>query len=548
MKKIVYIFIAFHISLLTFYVNVQQPTQEWVARYPRTGNDPYGPFLALDKTGNSYVAGTHMVNDSNNILCVKYNSSGAQQWATLYKYPGEGFFAPTGLALDSFGNAYITSISSGQSSLGPYNSLLIKFNGITGSVIWTSRYVGQFGDSQPMDFKIDKQNSIYVVGSSDSSHLVIKYNINGDSVWVRKYQVPSAFDIANACVIDDSLNVIITGSRRRCYSMPPPGICIDTLFVAKYSSGGLLRWQHTYGNDILVNVGKKLAVDENGNSYIGGVTRVSGYGVYLTMKYNRNGNLQWTKIYDAPGSGDNGFRSIAMDRINNALFVTGGAVTNGVQMAATIRYNPSSGDSDWVKRDTANYRNAGASDIRVDSLGNLYITGSSNNIPPGGDVDVFSMKYTSIGTKLWSVIYNGPYNGWDGGKYIALDHQNNILVLGTSQSGFQLSDYVLIKYNQILGIGPISTEIPNEFKLSQNYPNPFNGSTQITYRLPARSIVNLALFNMLGQKVKTLRESVQESGNYIISFNSEELSSGVYFLKMLANGNIIDTKKLVLIK
>jgi len=41
----------------------QTPTEEWVARYPGPFNDLYGPFLAVDKQGNSYVAGTHVVNE-----------------------------------------------------------------------------------------------------------------------------------------------------------------------------------------------------------------------------------------------------------------------------------------------------------------------------------------------------------------------------------------------------------------------------------------------------------------------------------------------------
>ena len=120
------IFILFTIqTLLTFNLFAQPVTQEWVKNYPGPSNDLIGPFLAVDKQGNSYITGTHVINDSINILCAKYNTQGVQQWATLYKYPGEGYFAPTGLALDSSGNAYVISYFA-QTYLDPYNGLIAK--------------------------------------------------------------------------------------------------------------------------------------------------------------------------------------------------------------------------------------------------------------------------------------------------------------------------------------------------------------------------------------------------------------------------------------
>ncbi len=127
-----------------------QPTQEWVARYVGPGNDLYGPFLALDKFGNSYVAGTHVVNDTINILAVKYNTSGVQQWAALYKYPGGNCPQPAGMALDTFGNAYVTALY-GQTCLPPHNILTVKFSGPNGSVAWARTYIGPYGFGEPRE-------------------------------------------------------------------------------------------------------------------------------------------------------------------------------------------------------------------------------------------------------------------------------------------------------------------------------------------------------------------------------------------------------------
>lgn len=88
---------------------------------------------------------------------------------------------------------------------------------------------------------------------------------------------------------------------------------------------------------------------------------------------------------------------------------------------------------------------------------------------------------------------------------------------------------------------------PDEFTLSQNYPNPFNPSTNIQYSLPKKSRVDLAIFNMLGQKVAQLVNGTQEAGNYTAAWNAASLSSGVYIYRLTA-GDKSFTKRMMLIK
>jgi len=532
MKKYIFLLLIIHCSLLI----AQLPIQEWVARIPGPNNDLIGPFFAVDKQGNSYVAGTRVINDTINILCAKYSTLGAQQWMTFYKYPGDGYFAPAGLALDSSGNAYVISIYA-QNLSSPRNSLLVKFNSLNGSPVWAKKYVGQYGTSAFNDIKIDRLENIYAVGWSDTSHLVIRYNTNGDSVWVRKYHSPFARETARACTIDDSLNIIFTGHRIHSF---------DTLLVAKYSSGGVLRWESTYAQGVNENVGTKITADLNGSLYIGGVTVVSGAVVYLTLKYDRNGAWQWTAIYDAPGSGNNTLQAIALDRVNNALFVTGTAPVNNLRGATTIKYNASTGDSIWVRRDTGTYEYGSAGDIKLDSAGNSYLTGGTGTFNVS-QVDVLTIKYSVAGSPIWLITYNGSYNGGDAGYKIELDSQNNIFVLGVSQSSSQIFDYVVIKYAQLVGIEPISNEVPNVYKLLQNYPNPFNQSTVISYQIPINSEVVIKLYDILGREVKVLVNAKQRAGIYAITMNAG-LSSGVYLYQLIANSNIVGVKKLIIVR
>ncbi len=88
---------------------------------------------------------------------------------------------------------------------------------------------------------------------------------------------------------------------------------------------------------------------------------------------------------------------------------------------------------------------------------------------------------------------------------------------------------------------------PGSFELLQNYPNPFNNSTTIGYQLSALSRVEITVYDLLGEKVKTLVHQNQEAGFYKIEFDASNLQSGIYFCKSKV-GKMIQTKKMVLIK
>ncbi|MGE5457987.1 MAG: carbohydrate binding domain-containing protein [Methanococcaceae archaeon] len=92
----------------------------------------------------------------------------------------------------------------------------------------------------------------------------------------------------------------------------------------------------------------------------------------------------------------------------------------------------------------------------------------------------------------------------------------------------------------------------NDFQLEQNYPNPFNGSTYFNYFLPCESDVSIDIFDILGNKVRTLLNEKMPSGRYSISWDSKSdsgftVTSGVYLFKLTA-GKYSGIKKLVLLK
>jgi hypothetical protein len=92
-----------------------------------------------------------------------------------------------------------------------------------------------------------------------------------------------------------------------------------------------------------------------------------------------------------------------------------------------------------------------------------------------------------------------------------------------------------------------NNNIPSVYKLEQNYPNPFNPSTTINFSIPREGFVNMVVYDNLGREVQALVSENMQPGNYSVTVNGSNLSSGVYYYKLIAD-NFSTTKKMLLVK
>jgi hypothetical protein len=182
--------------------------------------------------------------------------------------------------------------------------------------------------------------------------------------------------------------------------------------------------------------------------------------------------------------------------------------------------------------------------------------------------DSTSIYVKEYGTKVWNKIpvnkisedtLIGCYYSADLSKYTnydssALDIKLVLYDKAGNSTEYTLEPAIAIgKFEGTLtGINeesPISV-IPKEYKLYNNYPNPFNPSTTISYSLPEKAKVKIEIYNILGQKVTTLFESIEEAGNYKLTWNAFNQSSGIYICRLKAEGykTFEKNQKLILIK
>ncbi|NUM81313.1 T9SS type A sorting domain-containing protein, partial [bacterium] len=98
----------------------------------------------------------------------------------------------------------------------------------------------------------------------------------------------------------------------------------------------------------------------------------------------------------------------------------------------------------------------------------------------------------------------------------------------------------------------IKENLPEQFELFSNFPNPFNPTTQIRFRVARSGNLDLKIFNILGQEVKTLTNGFYETGDYKVSWDGTDnrglrVSSGIYFYR-IKTASFLQTKKMILIK
>lgn len=451
----------------------------WVRLYNNTFDA--AKSITLDAFGNVYVAGTSNFSR----LVVKYNTLGVKIWEVNI-----GFGESTKIVCDRDNNVCITGYVTNSGSFNDFITTKLNSNGV---ILWQKYYFGS-GNSQdyPQDLSVDIRGNFYVTGFTNESgsmddFCTLKYDPNGNLIWVKKYNGPgNNVDGAFSLSLDVFNNVYVSG-----YSTGS-GTSSDFCTV-KYDSNGVEKWVKRYNGPTNSYEGAWVnTVDLHNNIYVGGQSPgTSGGDDYCLIKYDNNGNQLWVSRYNGPGNGFDGIR-----------------------------------------------------DIVLDSIGQAYVTG----ISLGGDnnLNACTISFDTSGNLRWTTRYiDDPYSI---ATSMAIDYEGNIVVTGCAvPQGRNDSDIVVVKYSSITGIQYINSYIPSKYKLLQNYPNPFNPNTTIAFSVPHRTNVKLNIYNSLGEVVYIIANGEINAGNYKVDWDASNFPSGVYFYK-IETDEFSESRKMVLVK
>jgi len=533
--KIYFIFfLIFNIKALHSQVN-----KEWIVRYGADGIDG-GNSIVTDDSGNVYVTGSDGGPTNYDFVTIKYSTSGMQRWVARYNEAGNSSDGAYSIKIDNEGNVIVTGESVGIGTGADYTT--IKYN-TSGVQQWVARY-STIGNRRDASYAvaIDNSNNIYASGESANNiggidYLTIKYNSSGNQLWIAKYnQGQNSSNRAFAITCDSKGNVYVIG------------VSDGDFATVKYNSSGVQQWVARYNGDINDNdEGKAIAVDALGNVYVSGSSvGAMFYYDYATVKYNSSGIEQWVRRYNGTSNFQDQLRSMIVDEIGNVYITGNGTETCHGYDFVTIKYS-TNGDTLW-KASYHNGPNDIAFAIALDNYGSVYVTGESDGNATGEDYA--TVKYDSAGIQQWVMRYDHSGMFGDYPASIAADQNGSVYVTGQSNR-----DMLTIKYSQLTGVSSNFSKIPKEFFLSQNYPNPFNPVTKLGFgifpkgRIRAKlGFVSLKVFNVMGEEVTTLVNENKSPGIYEVEFDGSHYPSGIYFYSLEIDGNLIDTKRMILLK
>lgn len=155
-------------------------------------------------------------------------------------------------------------------------------------------------------------------------------------------------------------------------------------------------------------------------------------------------------------------------------------------------------------------------------------------------------------TNAGGVTLDYTLNGADSAKPVFNYKMKFAHITGVMDSDFgtfRLQPRHADDFGTLLSVSVQQTPKPSIAKLEQNFPNPFNPATSIKFTLSQPGTVSLEVFNLIGQKVKTMiNNQPMTAQSYTHSFDALGLSSGIYIYRLTVNNQLVETKKMTLVK
>ncbi|MCZ8047043.1 MAG: SBBP repeat-containing protein [Microcystis sp. LE19-41.2A] len=379
-------------------------------------SDSYGNIYVTGYTNGSLPGNTNFGN--NDFFVAKYDVYGNRLWVKQFGSAYSDY--ATGISSESSGNTYVSGRTEGGE-----DAFVAKYNA-NGNQLWMAQF-GTSGYDSATGVSSDGSGNVYVSGYTDGSFpsytnlgsydaFVAKYDTSGNPVWVKQFST-SSHDYAEGISSDSNGNVYVSGKTFGSF-LGYTNLGLYDAFVAKYDGNGNQLWLRqfgTSGDDEITGISS----DSSNNVYVtgstkGGLPGYSNLGSYdaFVAKYDGNGNQLWLRQFGT--SGNDEITGISRD-IDNNVYVTGyttgslpGNISAGGSDAFVAKYN-ANGTLNWVRQFGTSAADS-ANGIRIDSSGNVYVTGDTSGGLPGnsnsGSSDAFVVGFDSDGNILNNIYSN----------------------------------------------------------------------------------------------------------------------------------------------
>lgn len=302
---------------------------QWATTYNGTGNNfDAAKHVVLDGTGNIYITGaSYNASVNTDMVTIKYNSSGVQQWASTYDYSAHLDDAATKVVISG---SNLTVTGPVTSSTNNYKLATLTYAQSNGSLTATniSTTTTTSSITAVQDLTADASNNNYIVGSTFVTGQGYNYYVQKlsavtlVSAWTYTYNGSSNLDdVAKNVVVDASGNVYITGYS----TSSTQGRNIVTI---KLNSSGTFQWSQTINGSLNGNdEANDMVIDASSNIYITGYHTIATNNTdYYTVKYNSSGTKIWDVFMDGYSLNDQA-TNMTLDSLNNVI-VTGQTQTS----------------------------------------------------------------------------------------------------------------------------------------------------------------------------------------------------------------------------
>lgn len=453
----------------------------WTYRYngPFNGGD-LAHAITCGADSHVYVAGISKADSTNyDLAVVRLTPDGLEDWVFRYDGPGHAWDRANAIACGVNGNIYAAGESAG---IDGHKGLVVISLTPSGDVNWVYRH--ERANAHAIVCGAD--SNVYVAGYcknafNNINFAVISMKPSGDVNWIYQYDGPDHVD-DEARAIDYGMdgNIYAAGVS---YHFGVYGLVFPDVIVVGLTPTGQERWTYRHNGPYNCHdVANDVVYGADSTIYVVGASHVAHYcRDFIVISLTTTGTENWLYRYDLPGFHDGEAHAIGYDAMSNSICATGYSGNDQIGGLTTVNLDPS-GDTNWVyiyEGEAGDFSAYGRA-LEPGTDGNLYVLGFEG----GPDIVVISLAVTS---------------------------------------GIQVHDNV-------------SSAQPIQLFIT---PNPFSAGsgTCFRYTLAVPGHVEIAIYNALGQRVRSLVKTMQPQGPHSIMWygdddTGQKVAQGAYFYRM----------------